>query len=281
MIRFFSVIVSLWFCATSLAQSPQKTFEKASESLKAGDYAAAEAGFLRVLKAEPNNLGALGNLGVVYSKTLRYAKAIEIYKQALRLNPRDQGILLNLGLVYLKQEDYQRARPYLQRLHRLEPQSVQATNLLATSLVYGGEPTAALELLKPLADSHVDLATLYLLGVAYSRAGQVEAGEAVFAKLLSDTATKAQTSFLLGQAYYDSARFDEAEQSFKSTLEADANFPDVHRELSAFAATRKPRKKFRRRFAVNLTTPPRCICLARYTWNPENTPRAFLTWSAN
>lgn len=232
MTRFsITVVAALLLCATGSAQSTQKTFEKASESLKTGDYPAAEAGFLKVLKAEPDNVGALGNLGVVYSRTLRYARAIEVCKHALRLNPKEQGILLDLGLVYLKQDDYVRARPYFQRLYRLAPENVQAGNLLATCLLYGGEPAAALELLKTQAAYNPEPGTLYLLGVAYSRTGQVEAGEKVFARLLSDASTKPQASFLLGQAYYDSARFEEAAQSFNSTLEADPDFPDVHREL--------------------------------------------------
>jgi len=76
----------------------------------------------------------MGNRGVVYSRTFRYARAMEIYRQAPRLSPREQGILLNLGLVYLKQDDCERARPYFLRLHRLVAENSQAANLLATAL---------------------------------------------------------------------------------------------------------------------------------------------------
>src|SRR6266550_4120908 len=154
--------------------STEKIFESASAALRKGDYAAAEVGFRKVLQAEPRNIGAMSNLGVVYSRTLRYARAIEIYKRALRLSPREQGVLLNLGLVYLKQDDYGRAKPYFERLHRMDPKNAQAANLLATCLVYGGEPAGAFEVLKPLMEGTPDPATLYLLGVAYSRSGQAE-----------------------------------------------------------------------------------------------------------
>src|SRR5207244_3707436 len=138
----------------------------------------------------------MSNLGVVYSRTLRYARAIEIYKRALRLSPREQGVLLNLGLVYLKQDDYGRAKPYFERLHRMDPKNAQAANLLATCLVYGGEPAGAFEVLKPLMEGTPDPATLYLLGVAYSRSGQAEAGEQIFAQLLTRTArTPARSIF--------------------------------------------------------------------------------------
>src|SRR5215470_6068013 len=174
-------IMVLFLCGIELAQTTQRVFEEASEGLKAGDYAAAEAGFRKVLSVEPKNVNAMGNLGVVYSRTLRYARAIEIYKKALSLSPQEKGILLNLGLVYLKQDDYSRAQPYFRRLHRLDPHKPQAAVLLATCLVYGGQPASALAILTPLADHDPNPATLYLLGVAYSRSGQAEAGEKVFA----------------------------------------------------------------------------------------------------
>src|SRR5215469_3758180 len=88
----------LLFLGATPAQTTKQTFERASQALQAGDYHAAEAGFLEVLRFEPSNVNAMGNLGVVYSRTLRFAKAIEVYRHALRLSPREQGILLNLGL---------------------------------------------------------------------------------------------------------------------------------------------------------------------------------------
>src|SRR5215470_392981 len=119
-------LTALLLSAASLTDTTQQIFERASQALKAGDYPAAEAGFRRVLEAEPRNVSAMGNLGVVYSRTLRFAKAIAIYKRTLSLSPQEQGILLNLGLVYLKQDDYERARPYFQRLRKLDPKNRQA-----------------------------------------------------------------------------------------------------------------------------------------------------------
>src|SRR5438045_1059610 len=88
------------------ADSPEAVFQKAASALAAGDYTAAEAGFLQVLKAAPGNVGALGNLGVVYSRTRRPDKAIEVYGRALRIVPNDKALTLNLGLVYFKQEAF-------------------------------------------------------------------------------------------------------------------------------------------------------------------------------
>lgn len=229
--KSLGVLICLSVLAFGGTTTPQQIFEQASAALKAGDYAAAESGFQQVLRRDPQSLGALGNLGVVYSHTHRYGRAIEIYRRALRLSPNNNGILLNLGLAYLKQDDYADALPFFRRLHANDPTNAQAFNLLATCLVFGGNPKAALDLLKPASEKDPDPATLYLLGVAYSRTGQREAGKQTFARMLTGSGTHAQGNFLLGKAYYDSDLFQEAESAYKDVIEADAAFPGVHREL--------------------------------------------------
>jgi len=182
-----------------------------------------------------------------------------VYKQALRIAPREKGILLNLGLVYLKQDDYALALPYFRRLHGQDPDNLQATNLLATCLVYGGQSAAALELLKPLAGTKGDPATLYLLGVAYSRTGEKEAGEKVFATLFEDAGTKAQANFLVGKAYYDSARFAEAEQAFKEAEGADPRLRGVHLELAKVYISLRRYEEARKSLAWALQMEPSAL----------------------
>jgi tetratricopeptide (TPR) repeat protein len=107
------------------------------------------------------------------------------------------------------------------------------SSLLATCLVFGGQPQAALDLLKPVAEKSPDPAALYLLGVAYARTGQVEAGKQAFARMLTNSNTHAQASFILGQGYYDSKLFEEAAQ-VQGVLQADPAFPGAHPELGKF-----------------------------------------------
>ena len=47
------------------AQSAEAIFRSAATALASQDYKAAEQGFLAVLKLEPRNIGAIGNLGVI------------------------------------------------------------------------------------------------------------------------------------------------------------------------------------------------------------------------
>ncbi|MSV30519.1 MAG: tetratricopeptide repeat protein [Bryobacterales bacterium] len=205
------------------AESPQLLFERAAAALAASDYPEAEKGFQAVLQAVPGHVGALGNLGVVYSRTHRYARAVEIYQRALKSAPRDPGLLLNLGLAYVNQQQYARALPIFQKL----PPTDQSRELLATCQIYTGNPEAAVKVLEALPRG---AGTLYLLGLAYSRLKQPEKAKAALDEMLT-AASPAQANFLTGKAEYEEGRFEAAADAFLKALAADRGFPGAHLEL--------------------------------------------------
>jgi tetratricopeptide (TPR) repeat protein len=210
------------------ADPSQVAFEKAVAALAGRDYAAAEHGFQTVLRTKPNHVGALGNLGVVYSRTHRYAKAIEVYQRALRLGPGDAGLLLNLGLAYSKQEQYDKALPLFSEIVAADPGNRQARELMATCQIYAGHPEAAapqLELLRVGGTSEAGV--LYLLGIAYTRLKQPEKAQAAFSEMMN-VASPALASFLMGKALYDVGRFEEAAEAFQKTLVTDAGLQGAH-----------------------------------------------------
>lgn len=229
--KIYASLICITILAFGQVPDAQEVFARASRALQAGDYETAESGFRKVLSIEPHNIGALSNLGVVYSRTHHLGRAIEVYRQALRESPKNSGVLLNLGLAYLKQDNYGRAMPFFRQLHILQPQNHQALNLLATCLVFGGQPWKAVSLLRPVSESNPDPATLYLLGLAYTRSGHLEEGKELFAKMLAGDNTRVQADFLLGEAYYDAALFQKAAETFQEVLHADPNFAGAHREL--------------------------------------------------
>lgn len=201
-------------------------FERAVTALARGDYAAAEQGFDRVLQAAPKHVGALGNLGVVYSRTDRAAKAAEVYQRALGLAPKDPGLTLNLGLAYFKLEEHAKALPLFAALAAADPANTQVRELLATCRLFTGQVEAAVRLLESLPRTP---GVLYLLGIGYARVKQPEKSRAALSELLENAASPAQADFLLGKAYYDGERFEEAASHFQKALEL--GFAPAHLEL--------------------------------------------------
>jgi tetratricopeptide (TPR) repeat protein len=225
--------VCLCLCGIVLmaAEPAKEIFEKAAQALSAGDYAAAERGFQAVLRQEPNQIAALANLGVIYSRTNRADQAIAAYQKALRLSPDDKPILLNLGLVYLKQEAHARALPYFERVVKLDPGNLQARQLLAVSRAYTGQVRPAIQELEALHQSAPhDENILFLLGFCYLKDRNPERAKLIFQQMF-DSAGPSRAQFLLGRADYEATQFSEAESAFREVLRIDPKFPGVHLEL--------------------------------------------------
>jgi len=206
-------------------------FQKAVAALSSGDYATAEAGFQQVVKASPNHIGAWGNLGVVYSRTSRPGMAIDAYRRALRIAPQDKALMLNLGLIYVKQESYSDALPLFEKLVAANPANLQARELLATCQLQTGRVGTAIQGLEALRREDPNQGfVLYMVGIAYLKNKEPEKAREALTELVAKS-PPAQSNFMLGKVYYESERFEEAAECFRTTLEADANYPGAHREL--------------------------------------------------
>jgi tetratricopeptide (TPR) repeat protein len=218
-------------CLIHAADTAKAVFDKAIQSLVGGDYAAAERGFQSVLREQPRHVGALGNLGIIYSRTGCADQAITVYRRALRLSPDDKSILLNLGLVYLKQEAHQHALPLFLRVVELDPQHQQAKQLVAVCRLYTGQLAPAIRDLEALrAANPRDEQTLFLLGFAYLKNHNAETAKTVFQQMFL-AVPPVRAHFLLGKACYEAALFERAEESYREVLRIDPDFPGLHLEL--------------------------------------------------
>ncbi|HZT38123.1 MAG TPA: tetratricopeptide repeat protein [Bryobacteraceae bacterium] len=239
--------VALGFAADTLPQ----IFEHAARALTAGDYRTAEAGFQTVLDRAPGHIGAMGNLGVIYSRTNRPEKAIAMYRRALRLAPDDKQLLMNLGLVYLKQESYLEARTTFNKVVSLDPNNARARELLATAQLSSGRIEPALRTLEQLhAADPGNAGVLYLLGVAYLKHKEPEKAQRTLEQVI-ETVPPAKANFLLGRAYYESARFDDAAAHYQETLRIDPQYPGAHLELGkTYLSERLPQAESELRLAI-------------------------------
>jgi Flp pilus assembly protein TadD len=198
-------------------------FEGGVQALSQGDLSRAEARFRDVLKQQPNHIGALGNLGVVYSKLDRPSDAIAVYRKALTLAPREPGLLLNLGLAHLKLNQYAEAKPLFQRIAAMGKPSPQVRELLATAQIFSGEVAPAMQDLESLQTP----GALYLLAVGYLKQKNPQGAQLAFENLMN-ALNRDQANFFAGKAYLETGYFEEAE---KSLLAAAPSTPGLQSEL--------------------------------------------------
>ena len=224
---FHTPLLAVLLSGAAYGEDPRLRFESASRALASGDLATAEQGFLAVLESEPKSIGALGNLGVVYSRMGKTTDAIRVYRSALKLAPKDPLLNLNLGLAHLKLDNYAAAKTHFQTTVDAQPGNAQARELLASTQLFTGEVDKAIPVLEA---SEKHSSTLYFLSVAYLKQGRREEARTTIDKLFSMLAP-AQANFLVGRAYYESTLFDDAVAALETARDTDPEVPGVWREL--------------------------------------------------
>lgn len=235
----FGLLLLFTACSLAGAETAAEVFQKASAALQTQNYSEAETGFRAVLKLEPRNIGALGNLGVVYSRTSRYQQAIDVYKSALKFAPGDKGLLTNLGLAYVKREQYAAAANIFETLAR-DTANLRAREMLGTCLLFLGHYERALAVLIPLGTAEPDNpGPFYMQGIAFARLKRTPEAQAAFTTMMK-VATPAQADFLMGKARYETGDFEPAVKFLRQAIVADPALAGVHRELGkALTSLRK------------------------------------------
>ena len=213
------------------SETLEQIFNRSAAALQAAEYQQAQAGFEQVLAADPHNIAALANLGVLYSRTHRFARAVDVDQQALALDPKNTAVLMNLGLARMKQGDYVQAQPYFAQLTQTDSTNTRATLLLASCMILGDAPQRGLDLLQARQLERADPSMLTLEAVAYVRLNRKADADALLRQLLADGSTRAQANFLLGESLHDGHQLQDAAEAFQKVLQQDLAYPGAHREL--------------------------------------------------
>lgn len=139
------------------------------EAFARGDLPAAKIAFETLLRANPDDVVALVNLGGVEYRLKHFAEAEKALKKAVRLQPETGAAWLSLGAAYCDEDRLDEALAALAQAVLLEPKSARAHNYLGVTIGkkkwFSGaemELQRALELDSNYADAHFNLALLYL-----------------------------------------------------------------------------------------------------------------------
>ena len=186
--------------AATEPDSAREVFEQGQQALARGDLSAAEKNFRQVLAAEPGNVGAHGNLAVVYMRRREWKPALAELRAAERLAPKMPGIRLNIGLVYYRQADYRHAIAPFESVLR-DQESGQARYLLGLCYFFTEQYADAARTLQPLwPQESENLNYLYVVSIAANMAGLVELDQQATARLIEVGQDKATFHLIIGKA---------------------------------------------------------------------------------
>lgn len=208
----------------------RESFARALQLQAAGDFEGAIRAYRDVLEADPSNFGAHANLGASYAHRGEYADAIAEYKAALASAPAEAipAIRLNEGLAYYKSGQLPEALAEFEAIRRLDPSQRNATLLAADCYLRMGDYARVINLLEPIEGSAPDdRATVYMLGMAYIRAGKPEKGQALIDRLMK-AGESAETHYLLGSVAFMAKDYPAAVKEFAAAVQLDPALPSLY-----------------------------------------------------
>ncbi len=93
---------------------------------KSGEYKKAIDAYKEAIVRNPYYFNAYVNLGVAYSRLDMYSGAIEVYKYAIQITPDDADVHINLGIAFGRLGMYSQAITVLKRATELETHNAEA-----------------------------------------------------------------------------------------------------------------------------------------------------------
>lgn len=130
------------------AAADREPMEAIIALLQAGDYAKAAPMLETLLQANPNDVDALYNLGMVYSDQGRLDEAQTLLKRATGVQPSHANAWTALGVAATRARNVETARQALEQAIALDPENPYALRTLGTLHAINGEHTPAITRLR-------------------------------------------------------------------------------------------------------------------------------------
>ncbi len=144
------LIATLASSTTAAPPRQDSGFEKGVRLSKSGRLAEAESIFRQLVRSQPRNAGAWGNLGLVLMRRGRWADARRAFSEAWRLEPSTPDFAAQASMAALRSGDYSGAETLARRAVAKEPGNTTALSALAGSLLSRNRPAEAVGVLRTL-----------------------------------------------------------------------------------------------------------------------------------
>jgi tetratricopeptide (TPR) repeat protein len=189
--------------------------------MQAGDVDAAERTWRRLLAIDPDDAGALNNLGFLEKEKHHYAEAAGLFQRAIEHDPVTGALRINLAETYQFMGRPDLAEPQLREAVALSPRNVAARNRLGQILFTEGRVGEAEEQFRASVGSQPNALAYDYLGTISLRRGAAGEAEKDFSAALSLEPDDSYAHFGLGDIYQAGGRKGEALRQYEAGLVKD------------------------------------------------------------
>ena len=207
----------------------------------------------QALQASPDDVKALGELGLAYQQRARetgdpsyYTKSQQVLDRALKLGPHDLVATSGLGSLALSRHRFGEALVLGREAHTISPTTALTYGIVGDALVELGRYDAAFQTFDTMATLRPSLSSYARVSHGLELLGRVP--EAIETMKLAVQAAEGQgepeawARFQLGKLYWSIGRIDATERQDRAALHV---FPGYHYALDALARVEAAQGNYR------------------------------------
>src|SRR6516165_420860 len=199
---------------------------------QAGQLAAAEGYYRKILAIDQNHADSLHLLGVIAHQVGRHDMAVDLIRKAIALNDRIPTFHNNIGLALDALGRTQEAVGHYRRAIALKPTYVEAHNNLGATLQTQSKLDEALVHYQRALALRPDFAEAQNnLGNALKEQGKLDEAVDRYQQALALKPNYAEAHYNLGNALQDQDRLDEALTQYQRALVCKPDYAEAHNNL--------------------------------------------------
>ena len=93
----------------------------------------------KVIETNPNDIGALNDLGAIFLELGEYQKAKDCYEKVIEIDSNHIDALNNLGVIFIELGEYQKAKDCYENAIKINPNYADAYNNLGIIFYNSGD----------------------------------------------------------------------------------------------------------------------------------------------
>ena len=197
----------------------KKKFDLALQNHQQNNLKEAEKLYSKILIKEPNHLGAINNLAIIFYTSNNYEKAKNLFRKAIKINPNHADAHYNLGSILGDEKEYQKAIPFYKEVIAINPNYTNAYYNLGLAFQELSEFKKAKECYEKLLEIDPDYTDAYNnLGVIFELANEYEKAKKLFKKKIEVDPKDFIAQANLANIYI--SKVDDFENSISSSYKA-------------------------------------------------------------
>ena len=210
----------------------KKMYDFALQSEQNENFKEAIFSYNEILKAEPNHLNSIVNLGKILSKLKKFDLSKNLFKEAIKINPNHSDIYFHLGKTYKILGELLKAKSSFEKAIKINPNVKNAHSELGELLFNSGENIKAKACYEKAIKIDPNKSYLYNnLGMVNFSMKYLKESLSYFEKAIKMNPNNENYFNNIGMVYKMSGDLKKAKSSYEQSIKINPNYTNAHCNL--------------------------------------------------